>query len=109
MNYKKIIKEKLMKKAQEVQTEVTSEAIKNAAKDAMIIQDASNLSGVVHSWSRHMNAINDESRRLGKGTDWVNNHPVNILFADKVADMTGRGDNFGDAYTECAKLSGEIK
>ena len=46
---------------------------------------ACNLGGVVHSWSKWGSALWDEARRLGKGTDWVNQYPLNLIVADKLA------------------------
>ena len=65
------------------------------------VQDASNLSGVVHSFAAMMCKILDESRARHKGTDWANHHPIAVLFADKVAHLTGtQGDmsHVFDAY-----------
>ena len=70
-------------------------------EDAMMVQSAVNLSGVVHSFAAMMCKILDESRARGKGTDWANHHPIAVLFADKVAHLTGtQGDmsHVFDAY-----------
>jgi hypothetical protein len=66
------------------------------AKQALAIQDASNLSGVVHAFSRCMDVLWAEARTgEGKGTDWVNTHPIVTLFVDKLASLNRtQGDNF---------------
>jgi len=56
--------------------------------EAYQVQDACNLSGVVHSFAAMMSKILDESRARHKGTDWANQHPIAVLFADKIASLT---------------------
>lgn len=79
------------------------------AKDAVLVQDACNLSGVVFAYGRAMKVICDESNRLHKDTDWKNCHPVAVLFASKVASLTGCGGSleFSYAYEVCKKVTGE--
>ena len=81
-------------------------------KTALVIQDACNLSGVVHSFSRMMNKIWEEAHKTQKSTDWVNKHPIAILFADKIAHLsTGLNiigsDVINTAYDTCEKRSKE--
>lgn len=56
-----------------------------AALDA---QSAVNLSGVVHGMSLAMTAVWDETRELGHGTHWVNQHPITFLFAVAVGSLS---------------------
>jgi len=63
------------------------------AKAAIALQDASNLSGVVHSWSQWLPAIRRDAET--KGIE-PNRHPVNVLIANKVSSLTG--DDFRQAY-----------
>lgn len=81
-------------------------SIKELAQTVLQVQDACNLSGVVHSWSRAITELRTACPELG--TDGINRHPINVMFADKVADLTGSRDigNFMTAYDECVKLSG---
>jgi len=74
--------------------------MKEAAQMALDVQDACNLSGVVHSFSRVMSFLSDEANRTGKGTDWKNTHPIAVLFADKIASLTnsGHGTVYSSAY-----------
>ena len=62
-------------------------SLQQLAKESLEIQNACNLSGVVHSWSRSVKRL----RELlpNSGTDQINRHFVNVLFADKLADLTG--------------------
>lgn len=77
-----------------------------AAKDAIQCQDACNMSGVVHSMSRHMTAIREEQPM---GTDDLNRHPVVVLFADKIASLANvqnlGNSAFADAMDGCRALS----
>jgi hypothetical protein len=58
-----------------------------AAHDALACQDACNASGVVHSFDQAMSALWDEAHKQGKGTEWVNRHPIVTLFIDKLASL----------------------
>lgn len=76
---------------------------------AILIQDAGNLSGIVHTWSKLMSKIFEEARAIDEGTAWVNTHPINVLFASKVASLTGCESipTFSEAYEECLKRAGK--
>ena len=77
------------------------------ARDAIQVQDACNLRGVLRSF-------HEASLELGRhpdctGTDWVNHHSIMVLYADKVITLTqagfGGGEAFSQAYGECTKLA----
>ncbi len=57
------------------------------AQQVLDVQDACNLSGVVHSWSEAITNL----RQLmpSASTDAINRHPINKLWVDKVAHLTG--------------------
>lgn len=55
---------------------------------AILVQDACNLSGIVHAWHEVVSKIWEEANVKGKGTDWVNTHPINVLFANKIYSLT---------------------
>lgn len=76
-----------------------------AAQWALDCQDAVNLSGVAHSFSRAISAIWDEANRTGKGTEWVNTHPICALFLSKLIDLNGRDADFFRAYDECKSIT----
>lgn len=78
--------------------------------EAIQVQDACNLSGVVHSFSRMMTKIWEEARKdenKGYGTEWVNQHPIAIMFADKIAHLTARQNLHGDAVEAAWKFCEE--
>ena len=60
-------------------------------RNALDIQSASNLSGVVFQFARDMAQINAEVRANGGGTEQVNKHPVCRLYAEQIAWLTGAG------------------
>lgn len=76
---------------------------------ALQVQDACNLSGVVHSFSAIMEKLSKEACDKGYGTDWKNTHPISILFASKIGSLTGCETNlkFQEAYDKCQRMAGE--
>ena len=85
-----------------------SDELKQAASDALFVQCACNLSGVVYSFARAMDALNKERSRLNEGTDWIKNHPVCRLFAEQIQYLTS-GKGYSEACDECEELAGEKK
>lgn len=77
--------------------------LQETAQLAYDVQYAVNLSGVVHSFSRAVTVLWEEARKIDKGTDWVNTHPISKLFADKCRSLTG--DASFDAYEQCLEIS----
>ena len=77
--------------------------LKKAAQDALAVQDACNLSGVVNAFSRAMTTIRENTN----GTEEANHHPIAVLFADKIMDMVGRPELFESckAYDACKELA----
>ena len=66
-----------------------NERMKRRCRDAIQVQDACNLSGIANSMGEAMSDLWAMARALGKGTDWVNNHPISRLYASKIAHLTG--------------------
>lgn len=87
--------------------------IQQLAKDAIEVQDACNLSGIVHGWHRAMEDLVPILRSGGGknfgGTAEINHHPINQLWASKVHDLTGMGlsdtEAFSKAYDACIELA----
>ena len=72
--------------------------IPEAAQTALDCQDACNLSGVLASFKEIVHEVLwPEARRLGKGTEWINQHPICTLFLSKLGSLN-RG------YFECDYL-----
>ena len=59
---------------------------------AIWAQSACNLSGIVHSLSRIMPRIWEEARAAGKGTTYVNEHPIVRLFAEQITWLSRKRD-----------------
>lgn len=79
-------------------------------KNAILVQDACNLSGVVHSFSQAMTKIWATLEAEGEAsTDAANSHPIAVLYASKVASLTGCSNlgSFSEAYNICNRLSEE--
>ena len=69
---------------------IFAEAIRRAANEAIAVQNASNLSGVVRSFHEVLsNTLWPSARAKGYGTQWVNTHPITRLFIAKLADLSG--------------------
>lgn len=87
--------------------------MKDLAQEAIDVQDACNLSGVVGSWFRACSELWDNGRAGNipnfTGTDTINRHPIQFLYVSKVMSLTGTGinqDEFSRAYTECRQIAG---
>lgn len=81
-----------------------------AAKCAIGAQNACNVSGIVNTLSVLMSHVLwQEANRLGKGTEWVNTHPITKLFLYKLADLaeisTSDQEDYGRAYEACKLLA----
>jgi hypothetical protein len=64
-------------------------SLKDLAQLALNVQDACNLSGVVHSFSGVITDVRANLEAEGKGgTDAVNQHPICVLFSSKIASLT---------------------
>ena len=73
-------------------------------QDAVFAQNACNLSGIVHTFSRVMNKIWVEARATGNdNTDWVNTHPIAVLYASKVGSLANSEDlqSYSEAHDAC--------
>lgn len=81
--------------------------IQQLAQDALDIQDASNLSGVVHAFDRFITDLWAIARAEGKDTDWINSHPIVAMYLDKLSDLNHRKSetDFFQVYEICTALS----
>lgn len=74
---------------------------KEMAQEALNVQDASNLSGVLVSFSNICREVRARLEAENKGGSVnLHAHPVLVLYSDKVASLThsGEGLKYGDAY-----------
>jgi hypothetical protein len=73
--------------------------IVDLANEALAVQTACNLSGVVYSFSKAMTSLWEIGRNEGwANTNTINSHPVAILFADKIARLVD----------PCSSLNGTV-
>ena len=88
----------------------TKKTMQDVAKDALLVQNACNLSGVVHSFSAAVTVLREQ--RDCTGSNWVNQHPVSVLFTVQIASLAGVPTDlsltdYAKAYEECEKLAAE--
>ncbi len=82
--------------------------IKTACKNALQVQDAVNLSGIIHSFSRDFEALWKEADRLKKGTQYVNTHPVCRLYLEQIAFLVCGGNLDFDSYDSATKFCVDV-
>lgn len=78
------------------------------AVESLAVQDACNLSGVVLGWGRAISRLRELLPNVG--TDAINRHPINVLWASKVASLT-RCHNvsaLSDAFDKVEELSRSV-
>jgi len=82
--------------------------LKELATEALQVQDACNLSGVLHAWSRSITELRVLLEgQTGFSTDKLNRHPISVVWADKVASLTGTQNDTKsvfDAFGWCHDL-----
>ena len=77
------------------------------ARNALDVQDACNLSGVVHSFSRDIARLRQlTDSEPGFSTSKLNEHPICRLYADKIASLSGSESAFSPAYAWATKAAG---
>lgn len=78
-------------------------------KEVLDVQNASNLSGVVHAFSRAMTDLRTLlENEPGFNTETINQHPVSILYSDKITSLTHSDTAaFSKAYEFCCKEAGQ--
>ena len=83
------------------------------AKNAIEVQGAINLSGVIHSFSRDISRLRTilqdfEGEKFS--TTKLNQHPICILYSSKIASLTNSetGTAFSYAYNWCKDVSSAL-
>ena len=78
------------------------------AREALYTQSACNVSGLVHSLDSAVSRLWEQAHAEGRGTDWVNRHPVVVLYATQIAHLSGSGstENWDAAVRSCEEASG---
>lgn len=65
-----------------------SKTLQELAQEAIDVQNACNLLAVVNGMSRALSDL----RGFVSGSDELRNHPITLLWADKVSHLTGTQD-----------------
>lgn len=83
------------------------DAIRKLANDALAVQDACNLTGVVHAFSRAMTALREAIPN--QGTEFYNRHPISVMYSSKIQSLTHSNNcgEFSFAYDELCKVVGK--
>lgn len=79
-------------------------AMKDEYQAALDSQNACNSSGLIRSLARATEAIWEEARQAGKGTDYVNCHPIIVLYLEQLAHLSGTmlsHPRYSEAYAAC--------
>jgi hypothetical protein len=77
------------------------------AQEALDVQSACNLSGVIAAFAR---IVADMRGPLGMDTPTCNTHPICRLFAEQIAHLTCHGhidsaESYAKAFDECTRLA----
>jgi hypothetical protein len=76
------------------------------AAEALTVQDACNLSGVVHAFAEVLDDLWQHAHAAGQGTNWVNCHPITRAFVGKLASLSRLQDGDG-TYRQVVGLAGQ--
>ncbi len=75
-------------------------SVQQAAQTALDVQNAVNLSGVLHSLDEIVSTVLWEAaRKQGKGTKYVNQHAIVTLFLHKLTSLNGCECFCSDRYS----------
>lgn len=83
------------------------------AREALQVQDACNLSGVVHGFSRAITELREILRQDGiVDTAMINMNPICCLWASKIHDLARMGlsdhEAFRVAYNACKEIANGV-
>lgn len=68
---------------------------------AIDVQDACNISGVIESLHAVLKSIRDTAHVKGHGTDWINEHPIIVMYASKIYSLSHADEYFSESYRQC--------
>jgi hypothetical protein len=79
------------------------------AREALQVQNACNLSGVVHSFSRAITRLRVLLEAEGKGgTANINHHPICQAWASKIVDLSGYEPAYVGMWGDVERLAGHV-
>lgn len=71
-------------------TDTDNRTLKDLARNALEVQSAVNLSGVVYSFAKDIARLRDLLRIDPQfGTQMVNRHPICVMWCSKLSDLSG--------------------
>jgi hypothetical protein len=80
-------------------------SLQELAREAILIQDACNLSGLVHDFPDVLNTL----REIYPTSQSIAYHPIVKLWVSKIHDLAGMGlsdqDRYSDAYKACREMA----
>jgi hypothetical protein len=84
-----------------------AKTIQHWANEAILVQDACNLSGVAHSLSQFLTWLSEEHPELY--TEEKNHHPIVVMYVNKLSSLSNAesGEAFAKAYNWCEKVAKE--
>ena len=76
---------------------------------ALLSQTACNASGLIHELSKIVTRLWDQANRESRGTDWVNRHPVVVLFVAQLSHLSrgGSWEAWETAVRRCEAAAGK--
>ena len=80
--------------------------MQDLCRAAVAVQNACNLSGVVHSFSRDISRLRELlNEEPNFSTTKLNQHPVSVLYASKIASLTESEscEAFSKAWSWCSE------
>lgn len=65
--------------------------MKQLVQEALDVQNACNMSGIVRSYAEALSDLREILEKEGSGfsTEKLNRHPVSVMWACKIADLSG--------------------
>jgi hypothetical protein len=85
--------------------------MKDLAQEALDVQNASNVSGIIHSFSRAITELRSLlQEELGNdfSTTKLNTHPIVVLYSDKIASLTTSGVGCDMAFYNAYKFATDL-
>jgi hypothetical protein len=84
--------------------------VQQAAQQAIDVQDACNLSGVLNTFHTIVtDVLRPEAERLNKGSGWVATHPICTMFICKLECLNGDDNSLSkrnwQAFEECKQIA----
>lgn len=90
-------------------TQTAVSTLQREAQQVLDIQDACNLSGVVHAFSRAMDTLWAAAKAESQGTDYVNQHPIVTLYLSKLVSLNRTECYCGDSSRVFQTASAKVE